>query len=72
MTHAVDSMEIQPVNVETQYAVLTVHCTCGDTTSVTLSGFDESQAPCPCGRTWQLRVTVEPDPISYAPSSCGE
>jgi hypothetical protein len=53
------SLEIKPVYVETQYAVMAVHCACGETTSVTMTGFDETEAFCPCGRTWKVRVTAE-------------
>jgi hypothetical protein len=49
------------MTIETQYAVATVHCPCGETTTVTLSGFDEAVGGCPCGRTWQVRVTAELD-----------
>jgi hypothetical protein len=51
--------ETRPVSVETQYAVMSVHCACGETTSITLTGFDETEAFCPCGRTWNVRVTAE-------------
>jgi hypothetical protein len=48
------------VQIETQYAVATVHCPCGDSTTVPLTGVDETEAVCPCGRTWRVQVTAEP------------
>lgn len=56
-----ETRESRSVQIATQYAVIAVHCPCGDATSVTLSGYDETEAPCPCGRTWQVRVTAELD-----------
>jgi hypothetical protein len=55
-----DSPTAHPLRVETQYAVVRVHCLCGDSSSATMSGFDEADAACPCGRTWRVKVGVEP------------
>lgn len=74
LTQAFGSPEIRPVTVETQYAVIAVQCPCGEATTVTLTGFDETEAFCSCGRTWQVRVTAEEvgTPVQATVNRAGE
>jgi hypothetical protein len=43
-----------------QYAFVTVICSCGEETPVTVSGFDEAEALCVCGRCWGVQLALCP------------
>jgi hypothetical protein len=45
--------------LEAQYAVIAVHCPCGDATHATLTGYNETEIACPCGRRWRVQMTLE-------------
>jgi hypothetical protein len=56
MALSIGNLNGGPVIVDTRYAVVAVNCTCGESTVVTFSGFNEADAFCGCGLAWQLRL----------------
>lgn len=54
---------MRDTTVEVEYASLTVHCTCGESTPATGVWPMISVVECPCRRRW--RITVEPIPASH-------
>jgi hypothetical protein len=42
-----------------QYAAVTVLCSCGEESHATLSGFDEAEVSCACGRFWSVQFALD-------------
>ncbi|MDQ2683380.1 MAG: hypothetical protein M3Y37_07620 [Chloroflexota bacterium] len=47
----------EPV-LEAQYAAVAVHCPCGEVTHVTMTGHNETDVTCPCGKRWRVQVLL--------------
>jgi len=52
--------EVRAPELWSQYAAVSVACSCGEETHTTLSGFDIKEVLCACGRLWCIRLTIDP------------
>ena len=53
-------LSIREPAVELLPAAIIVHCACGEQTEHANGGWPETQLDCVCGRSWSVRLTVEP------------
>ncbi|HEX3304047.1 MAG TPA: hypothetical protein VHR64_14260 [Thermomicrobiales bacterium] len=53
--------EVRAPQLWSQYAAVTIACSCGEESHATFSGFDRRDILCACGRVWCLRLTLDAD-----------
>lgn len=54
-----EAPDVRTTELYAQYAAATIACACGEATHVTISGYNEAEATCPCGRRWRIRLVIE-------------
>jgi len=54
--------DVREAELSAQYAAVTVLCSCGEESHVTVSGFDEAEVRCACGRCWGVHLALNPIP----------
>jgi hypothetical protein len=52
--------DVRDPELRAQYAAVTVLCSCGEESHATVSGFDEADVRCACGRGWGVRLALNP------------
>ena len=52
--------DVRDPELRAQYAAVTVLCSCGEESHTTVSGFDDADVLCACGRCWGIRLALTP------------
>jgi hypothetical protein len=55
-----DFPDVRNAELHAQYVVATIACSCGEVNHLTLSGFNEGEVDCSCGRLWRTCLELEP------------
>jgi uncharacterized protein (DUF433 family) len=61
-----DFPDVRKTELHAQYVVATLECSCGEVRHLTLSGFNEGEVACVCGRHWRACLMLEPGDITAA------
>jgi uncharacterized protein (DUF433 family) len=59
---AFDFPPVREASVELRPALIQANCVCGESTTIVTTGDNEAEIVCPCGRAWNVHLTVEPGP----------